>query len=89
MFKCIHDLAPSYLSNQIIMACEVHDRNTRLTNSMDVYVPEAKTDMYKQSFQYNGAIVWNSLPVHIKNCTSLSMFKCKYKHEYVYNMLRN
>ena len=35
VYKCIHGMAPHWLTNQILMACENHDRITRSTISMD------------------------------------------------------
>ena len=79
MFQCIHGMVPSYLSDQIIMACEVHGVNTRLANSMDVFVPYARTKAFEMSLMYKGALVWNGLPENIKEATSLKMFKNRYK----------
>ena len=80
MFKCIHGLAPNYLSDQIVMACEVHNRNTRLADLYNVQVPEAKTKIYEQSLMYNGALVWNSLPDIIKEAPNFNIFKYHYKN---------
>ena len=38
MFKCIHGIAPHWLSNQVLMACEGHERITRNSMSMNVIV---------------------------------------------------
>ena len=29
-------------------------------------------------FMYSGAAIWNSLPLHVKNATSVNTFKCLY-----------
>jgi hypothetical protein len=31
----------------------------------------------KNSLEYNGAVVWNSIPIEIRNSTSLKIFKNK------------
>lgn len=79
MFKCIHGLAPHYLSDHIVMACEAHDKHTRLTNSFDVVVPSTQTSIYQQSFMYNGAKTWNNLPEIVKESPNVSIFKYRYK----------
>ena len=45
MFKCKHGLAP-YLCNEIIMACEAHDRTTHSTYTYDVVIPDATTEIF-------------------------------------------
>ena len=75
MFKCIHGLAPANLCNEVIMACEAHDRTTRSIYTNDVVIPDARTEFYKRSFKYEGAVVWNSLPDHLKDVSSLNVFK--------------
>ena len=79
IFNCIHGNAPQNLVNSIVMACEVHDVNTRLANSFNVVVPEYRTEIYKRSFIYRASIVWNELPESIKECNNLADFKCKVK----------
>ena len=43
-FKCIHGLAPHYLSDRIDMVFDVNGYNTRSTNNMDIYLPSIKKD---------------------------------------------
>ena len=83
MFKCIHGMVPSYLSDQVVMACDVHGVNTRLANSMNVVVPFARTKCFENSLVYKGAVTWNQLPLHIKEATSLNMFRNRYKRYFM------
>ena len=79
MFKCIHGMAPNYLTNGIIMECEVNDRTTRSLNSLNVFVPFARTKAFEKSFSYHGAIAWNALPEYIKRICMLEEFKKEVK----------
>ena len=79
MYKCIHGDAPVWLTNQILMACEYHDVNTRNASQMNVIVPKPKVDFFRKSLQYQGATVWNHLPLHVKESSSLHSFKKMYK----------
>ena len=79
MFKCIHGLAPEYLSSQIIMACEVADRSTRFNNYNNVYVPFPRKDIFKSSFIYNSSHLWNEMPNDLKEITCLHAFKLSLK----------
>ena len=40
-------------------------------------VPLPRTNYYRNSFSYNGATLWNSLPCDIRNIESLGVFKRK------------
>ena len=82
MYRCIHGLAPLNLCNAVVMACETHDRNTRLINSNDVAIPFCRTDIMKKSFIYRASVVWNSLPNDIKMSESLEIFKKHVKQYY-------
>ena len=42
-------------------------------NKLDVPLP--RTNYYKNSFSYSGAILWNSLPCNVREAESLGQFK--------------
>ena len=79
MYKAIHGTAPFWLNNNILMACESHNRDTRNSRSMNVCIPNMNREFFKHSFQYRGAIYWNQLPEVIKEATSINAFKRLYK----------
>ena len=35
-------------------------------------------NFFRNSFMYSGAAIWNSLPLHVKNATSVNTFKSLY-----------
>ncbi len=45
----------------------------------DLLVPRANLEAFKKSFAYNGPKSWNNLPVSVRQCTTLDMFKARYK----------
>ena len=78
MFKCINALAPHYLSNNIVMQDGI--TQTRSSNELLVVLPGPNTEIYKQSFAYHGACLWNNLPsYYVKQAPSLIQFKSRYK----------
>ena len=40
-------------------------------------VPQLRTEFYKRSLSYTGSVLWNSLPLEVRQLTSPSMFKGK------------
>ena len=74
IFKCIHGLAPHYLTNNIIMEIEIKERKTR-KHDMDLYLPFPESELHKKMFIYRGARLWNSLPSQLKEIVNLNQFK--------------
>ena len=83
MFKAINGLVPNYLSDSIVMAGESHDRDTRLSESLDVHIPSHNSSALKRSFIYHGSVLWNALPEEIKASDSIFTFKKRYKEQII------
>ena len=62
------------------MACDAHNINTRLANSLNDIIPECNSQMFKRSFIYGASIIWNTLPDSLKECESIHQFKHQAKH---------
>ena len=77
IFKCIHRLAPDYLTNEITFMHEIQNRVTRQHNLL--HVPFAKTSCFKKSFSIYGPQLWNSLPLELRSMNDLECFKRSYK----------
>ena len=74
MFRCLPGLAPEYLCSKFTWrdsAYNLRDSENKLN------VPLPRTNYYRNSFSYNGATLWNSLPCDIRNIESLGVFKRK------------
>ena len=75
MYNCVYGNAPAYLSNSIVMACETNDVNTRLNDTLQVHIPDCRTNAMKKSFIYRGSVVWNQLPSNLHEASSVDVFK--------------
>ena len=77
-FKCLHGLAPVYLSELIEEYQPI--RNLR-SSSLKLLKP--KVTKFKRlghkSFAYSAPSVWNSLPLFLRNESSLEVFKKNFK----------
>ena len=69
VFKTRINLAPDYVTNLL--------KESNRYNSRNYLLPPTRLDMFKTSFSFSGARLWNSLPLHLKFCSSLSTFKRK------------
>ena len=79
MFKYINSLAPHYLSNNRVMQDDITQRVTRSSNQLLVVPPGPNTEIFKQSFAYQGACLWINLQLYFKQALSLFQFKSRYK----------
>ena len=62
VYSSLHGLAPNYLSSKFErreVAYNLRDSENKLN------VPLPRTNYYKNSFSYSGAILWNSLPCNL------------------------
>ena len=71
--KCLHNQAPSYLSDKFVRRSSIHNRITR--NSCDLNVPFSRLKTGQRSFAFRGAKLYNNLPYDIKNITDAKVFK--------------
>ena len=72
VYRSLDGLAPNYLSSKFErreVAYNLRDSENKLN------VPLPRTNCYKNSFSYSGAILWNSLPCNLREAESLGQFK--------------
>ena len=78
MFKSIHGIAPTYLSDRVVMNFDVNGYDTRGLD-MELYLPTLRKESYRNSFMYMGGKLWNDLPEFVQNSANIESFKCNYK----------
>ena len=79
MFRCVNNMAPSYLTDLIATGCR---HNLNLHSQAQGLLPTARartTQVHKQSFALVGPRIWNSLPDHIKMTNTIDKFKASLK----------
>jgi hypothetical protein len=75
MYKCMNGLAPEYLTEFFKKWSSVNNYTLRSTSLDNLHVQKPNTNFGKRSFQYSGIILWNSLPLTLKECKNLELFK--------------
>ena len=68
VFKAFRNLAPQYLKDLFIC------HNSRAP-SRPIILPKPRIDLFKTSFSFAGASLWNSIPTYITSCGTLISFK--------------
>lgn len=81
VFKCLNGTAPVYLTT--LLQRKTHPLTGPVTRSAAdeslLLVPFTKRRAGDRSFSAAGPYLWNALPSHIRNSTSLAIFKKKLK----------
>ena len=77
MFKAIHGIAPTYLSDSIVMNFDVNGYDTR-GSDMKLYLPTLRKEVLRSSFMYMGGQLWNDLPEFVQNSTDVESFTPNY-----------
>ena len=78
--KALISRMPSYLTDLFHFAPKRPRRAARDDNNV-LSVPWPRVDLFKQSFSYSGAKLWNSLPENITSAPSMKSFKARlHKH---------
>ena len=77
-YKIINGLSPTYLSSLIPLSVRSVSSYS-LRNSSDIQTIVCRTAQYFNSFLPSVIREWNSLPLDVRNSTSVSSFKCRLK----------
>ena len=77
-YKCIHGFAPLYL--QELIQEYKPTRNLRSSSKLNLISATVSTLTYgHRSFYKASAELWNNLPMHVKSCQTVSLFKSSLK----------
>ena len=74
VYKSLNDLAPDYLRTKFTDRSSVTTYSLRDTEGK-LAIPLPKTNFMKNSFSYSGAVLWNSLPLQLRQASTLSSFR--------------
>ena len=76
MFKTINNMGAFSLNKLFTFTDEIVTHNLRGSRNT-LRLPKPNTNYMKKSFMYSGASIWNSLPLSLKECSSLANFSRK------------
>ena len=76
MYKTLNGMTLEYLSSSFGFYDNLNSYHLKNTENTLV-LPQSCTDYLKKSFSYSGAQLWNSLPIELRQATSLNAFETK------------
>ena len=79
MYKYSQNQLPSLFRNIYNLNSNIHTYPTR--RSSDYHLENPKIILAQKSIRHNGPDIWNTLPTHLRQCSSLFSFKALFKKE--------
>jgi len=75
VFQCLTGHAPAYLADDFQLTSDVSTRRLRSTNTAMCVVRRSNNSFSDRCFAAAGPRLWNTLPVHLRQCDSLGQLK--------------
>ena len=75
-FKCLNNMAPSYLSSSFSVRSSVHECNARNKNDLETIF---RTSVGQRTFEFRATELWNNLDSNIKENSSFKTFEKQFK----------
>lgn len=81
IYKIINNSSkvPEPFQDVLVLASEVHGYNTRFASKKNLIRTATRTNYGAHTFKSISSQIWETIPDHIKNCKSISIFKDVYK----------
>jgi len=86
-YKTLATCQPSYLYN--LLQVYHPSRALRSSTQQLLHIPYMSTDFGWRAFSYSSPATWNSIPISIKNCSSLYSLKCHLKSCFIAQLTNN
>ena len=78
-FKHSKNQLPSIFTSLFIDMNDIHQHNTRSKSNKNLFIPRKNLNYGQHGVQYAATKNWNEIPLDIKNSSTYSVFKKKYK----------
>jgi len=78
MYRIANNSAPEYLQSLFKYRLPGNTPHLRSMSTKHYKTPKPNKELFKKSFQYSGAFLWNNIPVEIRNAHSISCFQTQY-----------
>ena len=68
MHSIVNNTAPKYLTSRFVRRCDL--TSCLREDEYKVAVPQPRAEFYKRSLSYRGSVLWNSLPLEVRQLSS-------------------
>ena len=75
VFTSLNCLAPAYMSSKFILLSDLFNSYNLRDSENKLAVPLPRTNYYRNSFCYSGAVLWNNLSTDVRQTKSFTVFR--------------
>lgn len=75
IYKALNNLSPQYIADLLRPVSETHSRTLRSSVNGALAVPRSRSSLFDRSFSYTAPRLWNSIPLLIRNSSTVNCFK--------------
>ena len=75
MYKSLNYLTLDNMSSKSILSSDIFNSYNFRDSEKKLAVPLSRTNYYRNSFCYSGAVLWNNLPSDVRQAKSLTSFR--------------
>ncbi len=77
-YKAINFMTPQYLTSKFSTVAGHHGHVTHVAQSSDQRLPQLNLQLYRKTFNYREAVVWNSIQPSTRNADCVKAFNAGY-----------
>ena len=74
-YRALSNLTPEYISALLKQVKQVHSLNLRSADNGSLFIPKSRTAMYDGSFACSAPMLWNALPLNVRDAGSLNVLR--------------
>jgi len=78
IYKTLNEHSPSYMHDLFKNQNSSHAFTLRSHSEHHLHTPKPNLELFRKSLSYSGPQIWNKIPLHIRNSSSLHSFKTTY-----------
>ena len=75
VYNSLNCLAPDCMSSKFILRNDLFNSYNIRHSEKKLAVPLPRTNYYRYSFCYSGAVLWNNLPTDVRQAKCLTVFR--------------
>ena len=80
LFKTFHELAPKYMTDKFIF----NEKCYGLRYNDNLMLPKPRTNQCKRTFLYRGSVLYNELPLKLRQLGTLNLFNKHFQKYFNY-----
>ena len=74
IYKVVHDIVPQYIKDLFQLRTDTVPDTSLRSVSVRIFISKPNISLFINSLSYSGPVIWNTIPLDIKNSSTLNIF---------------